>query len=113
MAILVVFPVGSTVVTTSPLYQWDKGHTLEIRADTNYSKIEVHFSYRGLREALVGVCSISHGLVSVSIPDICLEQTETISAWVYEMDNLGGKTTRTILIPINPRTRPSRKAMEV
>lgn len=113
MAILVVFPVGSTVVATAPLYQWDKGHILEIRTDITVPQIEVHFSHRGLREALIGDCSISHGLVRVSVPDICFEQSETITAWVYEMDGVGGKTTRTILIPIKPRTRPPREAMEV
>ncbi len=113
MAILVVFPTGATVVTTAPLYQWDKGHMLEIRVDTTSPQIEVHFSHNGVREALIGVCSISHGVVRVSIPDICFEQPETITAWVYETNAVGGKTTRTILIPIKPRTRPPREAMEV
>lgn len=113
MAILVVFPAGATVVTTSPLYQWDKGHTLEIRVDTDSSRVEVHFSYKGLREAISSACIVSHGVVRVSIPDVCFEQSDTITAWVYEMNDGGGKTTRTILIPIKSRVRPPREAMEV
>lgn len=113
MAISVVFPTGSKVAMISPLYQWDKGHTLEIRIDTDLPQIEVHFSHRGLRESITGECSISQGVVRVTIPDECLGQPNMITAWVYETDGFGGKTTRTILIPIKPRTRPPRKAMEV
>lgn len=113
MAISVVFPAGTTVVTLDPLYQWDIGHTLEIRVDSSSPQIEVHFAYSGLSEAMVGTSSLEKGVVRVSIPDICFEQSETINVWVYEINSVGGKTVRTIVIPIIPRTRPPREAMEV
>lgn len=113
MAISVVFPAGATDVTLDPLYQWDKGHILEIRVDSASPGIEVHFAYRRLDEAIVSESSVSQGVVRVAIPDICFEQPDTITAWVYEVNGDGGKTTRTIVIPIIPRIRPPREAMEV
>ena len=113
MAIKAVFPVGVASVTLKPLYQWDRGHTLEIHVSHTAPRVAVHFSYPGIDEAIACTCAISDGVATAPIPDVCFEQSQPITAWVYVMSATHGKTTKKITIPIIQRTRPPRKALEV
>lgn len=106
MAIKVSFPANVKTVTISPLTQWDYGQTLEIEIVGLSGIIEVHFSYKDAKDAIVRTCSVVNGVATVAIPDICLEQSLTVDAWVYEILDGGGATKRTITIPITARTRP-------
>lgn len=113
MAISAVFPTGVVVITLPPLYQWDKGHTLRIHVNPQYPCIEVHFSYSGLKEAITCTCTVTGDVATVSVPDSCFEQTETVTAWVFAKDEDSGKTTKTIRIPIIPRAKPPKEVLEV
>lgn len=108
MAIKVKFYENQTEQRVSPLYQWDYGQTLEIESSDLPSLIEVHFACYGMTEAIVRSCSVSDGVATVTIPDRCLEQSSTITAWIYEITDTTGATTKIIQIPVLPRTRPSR-----
>ena len=109
MAIKAKFPTGVTSITISPLYQWDYGQTLEIDCeDLLTSIVEVHFSCAGMTEAEVHTCSVTSGIATVKIPDVCLEQASNITAWIYEIDGTGGRTTKSIDIPVIGRARPKR-----
>ena len=110
MAILVNFSAGETSVKTSSLHQWDYGQQLEIHSDDLPSLIEVHFACQGMNEAVVHSCSAKNGVAMVDIPNRCLEQTNPITAWVYEIDGTKGTTTKTITIPIIARVRPGKSA---
>lgn len=106
MVTKVVFPKGSTTVTLEPMYQWDYGRQLEIDATGISTVVEVHFAYRGMTETIAYACSVHDEVITVPIPASCLEQTSEITAWVYEYKEGTGRTTREIIIPITPRTRP-------
>lgn len=107
MAIKVVIPSGTSTKTVEGLYQWDFGQSLEIECFEIGSEIvEVHFACTGMSEAIVRPCTFSDGIGTVVIPDQCLEQTSSITAWIYKIDSTQGHTIKTITLPISSRTRP-------
>lgn len=108
MAIKADFLDGGTEKRVSPLYQWDYGQTLEIESPDFSTIVEVHFGCPQLQEAIVHACSVVNGVATVRIPDRCLEQSGTITAWVYEIEGTTGATTKVVYIPIIARTRPPR-----
>jgi hypothetical protein len=57
-------------------------------------------------EAIVRVGSAAGGVVTVAIPDRCLEQSSPITAWVYEVGENYGQTLKTLTLNIMTRTRP-------
>ena len=108
MAIKIEFLPGEVEKKTSSLYQWDYGQTLEIESLDLPALIEVHFACPDMKEAIVRVCSVTNGVTTVAIPNRCLEQANTITAWVYEINGNTGHTTKTIQIPVIARMRPGR-----
>ena len=113
MAITAIFPVGIVSVTLKPLYQWDRGHTLEIHMSEIAPRVEVHYSYPGIDEAIACTCTIADGVARSSIPDVCFEQSQPITAWVCVVSSTQGRTLKKITIPVIQRTMPPRKALEV
>ena len=111
MSIKATFSTGSDSTTVRGLYQWDIGQVLEIEAaDIGTEIVEVHFACPNMNEAIVYPCSFTNGIGSVTIPDVCLEQTSTITAWIYRTTNTQGYyTSKTITLPITARTRPGVK----
>ena len=108
MSIKVSFSAGETTVTVSGLYQWDYGRVLEIESsDLGTELMEVHFACSGMSEALVRPCQFVDGEGTVTIPDQCLEQTSTVTAWIYSISSTQGYTVKTIILPITKRVRPS------
>lgn len=110
MSIKAVFSTGESTKTTTSLHQWDYGQVLEIESADLPSTIEVHFACRNMDEAVAHVCSAPNGVAQVLIPDVCLEQTTPITAWVYAYENDGttGATIKTIEIPVISRVRPKK-----
>lgn len=108
MSIKVSFSVGSNSVSVSGLYQWDYGQVLEIEsADIETEIVEVHFATPYMPEALVRSCSFKDGVGIVTIPDACLEEAFTLTAWIYRINGTQGHTWKTITMPIMGRTRPA------
>lgn len=109
MAIKVKFLSGQTSVTLNALHQWDYGQQLEIESEDAFpALVEVHFSCSGMKEAKVRTCSMLSGVATVDIPDVCLEQAGSITAWIFEIDGTQGTTKKTITIPITSRARPDK-----
>jgi hypothetical protein len=106
MSIKATFPAGVQALTVNGLHQWDYGQSLEIVAPDLPALVEVHFACAGMLEAVVRSCHNDNGKVTAVIPDICLEQTTPVIAWVYEIDATSGKTTRTVTLPIIQRAKP-------
>lgn len=102
------FSPGMTAATVHGLTQWDYGRKLEIGCADLPAIIEVHFACAGMKDAIVRVGSAVSGSVVVTIPDICLEQAGPITAWVYCVDDDGGRTELTLTLPVIARARPSR-----
>ena len=108
MAIKVNIPNGQNTATVSGLYQWDYGQVLEIESTDLGNMIgEVHFACSSMSEAIVVSCNFTEGVGTVTIPDECLEQSSTISAWIYEIAGTQGRTRKVVTIPVTARTRPS------
>ncbi len=108
MAIKVLIPENERVVSVGGLYQWDFGQALEIECVELGSEImEVHFACSGMAEAIVRPCTFANGIGTVIIPDQCLEQASSITAWIYSVDSKQGHTVKTITLSVTARTRPS------
>lgn len=101
----VIIP-GVNEITVHGLHQWDYGRTLEIHTSELPAIVEVHFACAGMTEAVVRRCSGVDGVYEAVIPDICLEQTSPVYAWVYVIEENGGATTTTIVMPITARIPP-------
>lgn len=109
MAIKVVFPAGTASISVSGLFQWDYGQVLEIEsADIGSAIVEVHFACANMTEAIVRPCTFANGVGTVTIPDQCLEQQNTITAWVFEIDGTQGRTIKTINLSVTARKRPGK-----
>lgn len=108
MSLKATFSTGSNSTAVTGLYQWDYGRVLEIEsADLGAEIVEVHFACPNMNEAIVRSCAFTNDVGSVIIPDACLEQSGTITAWIYQISGTQGHTSKTITLPITARTRPS------
>lgn len=101
------FPDGISEITVNGLHQWNYGQQLQIEASDLPALFEVHFAHPGIKDAIVRSCAAVNGVATVSIPDICLEQSRTIQAWIYEIKETAGKTTKTIRLNVIKRVRPA------
>lgn len=106
MSIKAIFLSGQTEITVNGLHQWDYGQQLEIHADDLPAMFEVHFACVGMDTAVVRSCSSVNGVGTVTIPDLCLEQSAPIFAWIYEIDSTKGTTIKTITLKVTPRAKP-------
>lgn len=107
MKLNAIFPAGVTDITVHGLHQWDYGRELVIQAPDLPAIVEVHFACPGMTEAVVRVCSVSLGAATAVIPDVCLEQTQPVTAWVYFVSETSGHTALTVTLPVIARTRPA------
>lgn len=110
MNLLAIIPSGQTEITVNGLHQWDYGRKLEIHSNDLPALIEVHFACRGMTEAVVRSCAVTNGVATADIPDLCLEQTTPIVAWVYAINGTSAKTACTIIMPIIARAKPAPSA---
>lgn len=107
MNIKAFIPMGIDEVTINGLHQWDYGRILEIECAEFGSKImEIHFSYPGIKSAIPRPCAFADGTGTVAIPDICLEQNNPITAWIYSFDGERGYTVKALTLSVIPRTKP-------
>lgn len=106
MPIRAIFSEGVNTLTVSGLHQWDYGQKLEIHGLALPALIEVHFACLNMTEATVRIGTTADGVTTVAIPDSCLEHDTPLRAWVYVIDTTSGKTERTIMLPIEARTKP-------
>ena len=107
MAIKINIPDGQTNVTVAGLYQWDYGQVLEIEcAEIGSETLEVHFACPNMSEAIVRTCTFTVGVGTVTIPDECLEQANSVTAWLCQRDSTQRRTIKTITLPLTARTRP-------
>lgn len=89
------------------LYQWDHNQTITVQGLTIPPTPVFHFCNRKSEEALVVVPSSTTDGITVSIPNILLQEAEPISVYIYEETaNDGSRTIHTIQIPVWPRQKP-------
>ena len=113
--IQVAFINGNKEATSSPVYQWDYGRWLLIYGiESNEATIQVHFYDRSCERAIVrlatfcGTDKVNNVDVyyKVQIPDGLLENSYSISAYIYLVSSECGNTTHHISIPVIARKKP-------
>lgn len=88
-------------------YQYDTNQIISLSGITTSPIPVVHFCNRLSSTALVVTPIVEGDIVKVPVPNILLQQAETIVAYVYEeTPDDGSRTTYTITIPVVPRPRP-------
>lgn len=104
--IIAVFDGSARMITAPPLYQWDYGQVLRVQGLKLPGATEVHFAYKGLAEAERRIGTVKDNVLSVTIPDSMLEQSETVYAYVYVSDSNEGKTEYRVSVPMIARQKP-------
>lgn len=93
-------------VTVTGLTQWDRGRKLRIKGLSLPETIQVHFADKINTEAVIMVGVKEKDYTVVEIPNIMLETTHDIYAWVYLTNENMGKTIKTIILKIENRAKP-------
>lgn len=101
-----IFSDGVNVVTVTGLTQWDKGRKLYIKGLDLPPLVEVHFADKINTVAIRMIGAQEYNYTVVEIPNIVLENTHDIHAWVYVIDGNQEKTVRNIYLKVEKRAKP-------
>lgn len=89
------------------LYQWDTGQSIRISGADTSPTTQVHFCNRLSKSTLVLTPTVSNSNFIVSIPNILLQQPETIVVFLYQYTNPNSyRTTWSFQIPVIPKPKP-------
>lgn len=89
------------------LRQWDFGQELLIKGTGIQGKtVEVHFALERDDVALRMLGTVENGNITVLIPDALLQVGNSIYAYVYQSEEMAGKTTHKIFMHVSPRAKP-------
>lgn len=102
-----VFTSGVDEITVHGLTQWDKGQEIQITLSTLPTEFQVHFGYKGCKEAYAVTAKARNGVATAAIPNLILQQSKDAVAWLYVLDDEAGETIKTIFLPIESRPKPS------
>lgn len=93
--------------TVSPVYQWDKNHTLEIRGLSLPSTPEIHFTNDSMDHAIARKATVDNtGVITVEVPNSLFHSALDIDVYICIYENLTRKTLYTLVIPVTPRPKP-------
>lgn len=109
-----IFPAGVDEIEVNGLTQWDKGQILRVSFPDMPTIYQVHFTFRGGKEALI--VHVLDGAASndVEIPNELLMQPHDLIAYVYLFDSEGaGETVKTVYLPLVRRAKPEDYASEI
>lgn len=101
------FYKGITKIVVKGLTQWDYGQKLYIAGLDVPPTLQVHFSNDEEKTAIVMQATLKDGVISVDVPNVLLEKTLDIKAWLYVLGQNSGETVRTIILPVEPRIKPA------
>lgn len=110
MSKIICYDSDGTVLKN--LYQWDINRQITVTGIDVSSAVEFHFSNRFSSAALIVNVAISGENVIANIPNILLQQAETICLCIYCTSDNISKTTHVIEIPVYPRKKPDDYAYE-
>lgn len=102
----VSFKYGINSIITTGLVQWDYGQKLRIKGLSVPPTLEVHFSNDAEREAIVMVATLEDSDIICDIPNVLLEKSLDIRAWVYVIGENSGETIKEIMMKVEPRIKP-------
>ena len=101
-----IFSEVIQTVTLTGLFQWDYGQKMQIKGLTLGETMEVHFSNVKDKEAVVMVATKQGDSYIVDIPNILLEKSLDIIAWIYAIGSNSGETVKTAILKVEPRIKP-------
>lgn len=100
------YDIDGNVIKT--LYQWDINQKLLIKGLSGTTIPVFHFCNRLSEEALVVTPELLDGKIFVKIPNILLQQPESIVIYIYQdSEDSGGRTIHMIQIPVIRRIKPA------
>lgn len=102
-----VFTDGVDEITVHGLTQWDVGQEMEIVLSSLPAEFQVHFGHKRNDVAYVVAATATDGVATVAIPNVVLQQSSPVKAWIYLVGVGTGETVKTINLPIIARTKPS------
>ena len=88
------------------LYQWDTGRKIRITDVGNATVSEVHFAAKNDSNALVVNLENQEGSICAKIPNVLLQDTEPIIAYVVVLNDDGRFTKYKKEVSITPRQKP-------
>jgi len=98
---------GSDNKILKQFYQWDTNQKMTVTGVSTTPVPLFHFCNRISREALVVTPTVNGNNITVDIPNILLQQTDSIIVYLYEVTGTdGSRTVHTIHIPVVPRQKP-------
>ncbi len=117
MSDVAIYDSNGSVLKT--LYQWDVNQTLKITGLPVTGSPIFHFGNCKRRTAYVVAPNISGSNIYVSVPNVLLQEPETISMYVYyetagdgEFYEDGARTEYAFGLPVKPRQRPDDEGYE-
>ena len=102
-----IFTKGVEVINISGLMQWDVGQEVKISFPSMPATFQVHFGHKKAKEAYAVEAITQNGSATVQIPNILLQQSQDIIAWVYVSSGMCCETTHIINFDVEARPRPS------
>lgn len=102
-----VFASGRDEIVVHGLTQWDKNQKIQITLSSLPAVFQVHYSYKGCKEAYVVNAEANGGVAIALIPNLLLQQNKDAIAWIYASEDDSDATIKTIHLPITPRAKPS------
>lgn len=94
--------------TISNFTQWDLDQTITIKGLSPSKAPLIHFCNKNSTEALSIQSTLNEsGDITAEVPNILLEESLVIEAYIFETDGNAGKTLLKISIPVNSKPKPS------
>lgn len=94
--------------TISNFTQWDLDQTITIKGLSLSKAPLIHFCNKNSTEALSIQSTLNEsGDITAEVPNILLEESLVIEAYIFETDGNAGKTLLKISIPVNSKPKPS------
>ena len=95
-----------TVTGKESFYQWDTDQSLETEGVEENQ--EVHFCHKN-EDTVALVCRVrkADGKLIVDVPNELLQTSETITAYVFTMDETGNRTRHSQSFHVLPRVKPA------
>ena len=88
----------------SCFYQWDSGQTVIVEHEGTIQ--EVHFAHKGDKNALTVIAKQIENGVEANVPNILLQSSDDIFAYLVFRDEDGTETRKAVRIPVLSRPKP-------
>lgn len=100
--------VNNNCYSVESLYKWDTGQVLEIHGLSLDVTPQVHFAHEGDNLAIVQPATMdASGVIRAAVPDILLQSTARLCAYICTQQGDEFKTLYKLVIPVTSRAKPA------